>query len=228
MARARPAAERGADLRARLAQAWAQLQCPYALERGAFACSPAVTSRARGCSGAGGARGSARSRAAASCCSVVGRARGRARGDPRPSRPPRRAQQLPAIELRAPKAGFELHAPVAFGYDADHEPARGGAAQPGAAVRRRAGTCESRRRASSVRTRARQQRLLLELQLAGAVDAVIYVIRGAARGRPRARLRRARLHAADPAALRGPRYPGSTTPRSWRPCSERCASTSLR
>ena len=199
--------ERGADLRARLAQAWAQLQCPYALERGALRCDPQPSEQGTWLQWRpeGLAAGPLASTGKLLHVAVgLDGALAVTRGEP----PAAQAQSCPRSRCARPKTGFELHVPVAFGYDLiTNQLAAALPSQP-----LPFGKEDDQVRVTQARVvgadPSAEQRLLLELHLAGAVEAVIYVERGAARGRPRARLRRARLHAADPAALRRPAVRG--------------------
>lgn len=165
--------ERSADLSGRLARAWAQLQCPYALERGALRCDAQRSEqgtwlqwRPEGLAAGPPALSGKLLRMVVALDGTLAVVRG---GPPAPH-----GAALPAIALRAPKAGFELHAPVAFGYDLI-------TGQLAAALPSKPLPFGEDGRVRVTRARVAgadplaPQRLLLELQLADAVDAVIYV-----------------------------------------------------
>ncbi len=163
--------ERGANLRARLAEGWAQLQCPFALDRATLRCGVQPSERGTWLQWRPETLTAGPLTKSGKLLSVLVALGGTltvTRGEP----PAAQRQALPAIALRAPKAKFELHVPVAFGYDlitsqlATALPSR---ELPFGEARIRV----ERARVVGVDPSAEQQ-LLLELHLTGAIDAVIY------------------------------------------------------
>ena len=165
--------ERSADLRPRLAQAWAQLQCPYALERGVLRCDPQPSERGTWLQWRPEGLAASPLASSGKLLHVTIGLEGAlevTRGEP----PAAQRGALPAIALRAPKSGFELHVPVAFDYDLITSQLATALPSKALPIGKEGQVHVTQARVAGADPSA-AERLLLELHLAGAVDAVIYV-----------------------------------------------------
>jgi hypothetical protein len=166
--------EREADVRARLQRAWRTLHCPWPLHRaGGFACRPDASEqglwlqlRPSALTASGLARRSKRARVLVALDGAVAVTRG--------APPASTAAPLPAVEQRKPRQTSVLHVPVAIPYELLSSQLAL-ALPSGELSLGRAGKAKLvAARVVGARASERGAHVVLELRLAGGVDAVLY------------------------------------------------------
>jgi hypothetical protein len=175
--------ERAADVRARLEQAWRTLHCPWPLHRaGGFACRPEASEqglwlqlRPSGLAASGIGRRGKRARVLVALHAALEITRG--------PPPASTASELPAVDNSKPSQTSALHVPVAIPYELLSSQLAL-ALPSGALSLGRAGTVKLvAARIVGARASDGGALVVLELRLAGGVDAVLYAtarLRGAA------------------------------------------------